>query len=234
MVPIVKQNRLAFVPNHPCYAGNIDQIFPRWEKQIKSFDGSRPLFLSAQGVSWKMGPNEIADLKQKLEKLSPGNIVVCRGDHFFALYNEANRLDFNLTLSPDMTVTSSPSSTKAACAADGSAAEKYMWISSGNDEKWIQFDFKTPYLINRYVVRHAEAAGLDGSLNTRGFKLEISDDGKSWKTVSQYRRNTEQITDTDLEPVPARLVRLVVTDPGKDKIARIGDVEIYGRRLAEK
>ena len=98
--PIVKQNRLAVIPNHPCYASNIDDIYTRWEKKIKTFDGSQPLFLAAQGKSWVMGPENIVRLKEKLEKLSPGNIVICRGDHFFSLYNEANHFDFNLTLSP--------------------------------------------------------------------------------------------------------------------------------------
>jgi hypothetical protein len=228
---VVKKEKMAFIPNFPCYAGNIDAIYQRWEKQIRNFDGTKPLFLTTQGVSWKMGPNEIADLKMKLEKLSPGNVVICRGDHFFTLFNEANRLDFNLTLSPGMEITSSQTSTQAAYAADGSAAGKYMWVSSGTGEKWIRFDFNGTFLINRYVVRHAEAAGMDAALNTRSFRLEVSNDGNSWETVSQYRHNADQITDTDLTPVKARFARLAITDPGKDKTARIGDVEIYGRRL---
>jgi hypothetical protein len=72
---------------------------------------------------------------------------------------------------------------------------------------------------------------MDAALNTRSFRLEVSNDGNSWETVNQYRHNADQITDTDLTPVKARFVRLVITDPGKDKTARIGDVEIYGRRL---
>ena len=29
-----------------------------------------------------MGPDNIVALKERLEALSPGNIVICRGDHF--------------------------------------------------------------------------------------------------------------------------------------------------------
>jgi hypothetical protein len=228
---IVKQNKLAFMPNHPCYASNIEDIYVRWEKKIKASDGSKPLFLAAQGESWKMGPENIVLLKEKLEKLSPGNIVICRGDHFFTLYNEANHLDFNLTLSPEMVVTSSSSATQAAFAADGTSSEGHQWISSGTGKKWIQFDFKETFIIDRYVVRHAGAGGMDVSLNTRSFKLEISDEGVTWQTVSQYRNNTDNVTDIDFVPVKARYVRLTILNAGKDNTARIGDVEIYGKQL---
>ena len=224
-----KQNRLAIIPNYPCYAGNIDAIYKKWEKQISAFDGSKPLFLTAQGVSWRMGPNDIAELKTKLEKLSPGNIIICRGDHFFSLYNEAHQMDFNLTLSPEMRITSSTTSTPASYAADGTPSEKHTWVSSGTGEKWIQFDLKDSFEINRYVIRHAGAGGLDAALNTRSFLLKVSADGKTWKTVSSYKNNTDDVTDIEIDPVRARYVRLNILDAGDDGIARIGDVEIYGR-----
>lgn len=228
---IVKQNRLAVIPNHPCYASNIDDIYTRWEKKIKNYDGSQPLFLAAQGKSWVMGPENIVRLKEKLEKLSPGNIVICRGDHFFSLYNEANHFDFNLTLSPGMVITSSNTATQASFAADGTPSGEHKWISSGNGKKWIEFDFNRSYLINRYVIRHAGADGMDASLNTRSFQLEVSNDKLNWEKVSQYNNNTDMVTDIDIKPVKARYVRLSILNAGSDKIARIGDVEIYGSAL---
>lgn len=228
---IVKQNKLAFMPNHPCYASNIEDIYVRWEKKIKAFDGTKPLFLAAQGESWKMGPENIVLLKEKLEKLSPGNIVICRGDHFFSLYNEANFHDFNLTLSPEMLVTSSSTATQAAYAADGTPSGEHKWISAGTGEKWIQFDFNDNFLINRYVIRHAGSDGMDASFNTRSFKLETSTDGATWETVSQYKNNTYNITDIDIDTVKVRYVRLTILDAGKDNTARIGEVEIYGKHL---
>lgn len=230
---IVKQNRLAVIPNHPCYASNIDDIFTRWEKKIKNFDGSQPLFLAAQGKSWVMGPENIVRLKEKLEKLSPGNIVICRGDHFFSLYNEANHFDFNLTLSPGMVITSSNTATHASFAADGTPSGEHKWISSGTGKKWIEFDFNSSYIINRYVIRHAGTDGMDVSLNTRSFQLEVSNDKLNWEKVSQYKNNTDMVTDIDIKPVKARYVRLTILNAGSDKIARIGDVEIYGSVLGQ-
>ena len=228
---IVKQNRLAVIPNHPCYASNIDDIYTRWEKKIKTFDGSQPLFLAAQGKSWVMGPENIVRLKEKLEKLSPGNIVICRGDHFFSLYNEANHFDFNLTLSPGMVITSSNTATQASFAADGTPSGEHKWISSGTGKKWIEFDFDRSYIINRYVIRHAGTDGMDASLNTRSFQLEVSNDKLNWEKVSQYKNNTDMVTDIDIKPVKGRYVRLNILNAGSDKIARIGDVEIYGSAI---
>ncbi|GAA4305132.1 discoidin domain-containing protein [Compostibacter hankyongensis] len=230
---VTKGGRLAFIPNRPGYAGNVDDIYKKWQQQIKTFDGSKPLFLAAQGISWKMGPKDIVRLKEKLEALSPGNIVICRGDHFFSLFNKAHQLDFNLTLSPEMEISSSPAATDAAYAADGTPSGKYKWVSSGNGAKWIRFDFKQPYRIDRYVIRHAGADGMDPAFNTRSFKIEVSTDGTSWKTVDRRSHNTDNVTDRDITPVTARYIRLSVLDTGKDKTARIGDIEIYGSRTMD-
>jgi hypothetical protein len=180
-----------------------------------------------------MGPKDIVRLKEKLEELSPGNIIICRGDHFFSLYNEAHHLDFNLTLCPDMKITSSSTSTKAAYAADGTPSGKYKWISSGTGAKWIGFDFKHTYLIDRYVIRHAGSDGMDPALNTKSFKLEVSSNNKSWKTVDFQGNNIDNITDINFAPVKARYVRLTILNAGRDDTARIGDVEIYGKSIAE-
>lgn len=228
----IQDHKLAFIPNLPCYANGIDVIYSFWKDTIAGFDGSQPVFLSAQGESWKMGPDNIVALKKRLEELSPGNIVICRGDHFFNLYNQANYLPFNLTLSPEMKITSSPATTKNAdVAADGTPSEGHIWISKkkGN-HAWIQFDFKDEYLINRYVVRHAGNAGLPEQLNTRSFSIEVSRDGKEWTRIDTQKENTASVTDVDIVPVNGRYVRLLIHDAGQDGIARIGDVEIYGCR----
>ena len=44
---------------------------------------------------WEMGPDNIVALKERFEALSPGNIVICRGDHFFNLYRKG-QTDFLL------------------------------------------------------------------------------------------------------------------------------------------
>ncbi len=229
---VMVQGRLAFIPNRPGYAGNIDGIYKEWEQQIKSFDGSKPVFLSAQGVSWRMGPKDIVRLKEELEKLSPGNIIICRGDHFFSLFNEAHHLDFNLTLAAETKISSSSTSTQAAYAADGTSSGKYQWVSSGTGEKWIQFDFKRTYIVDRYVIRHARTETADRAHNIPLFRLEVSADNIHWKAVDRQEGDTVNVKDTDISPVKARYVRLAVLHAGKDATVRIGDLEIYGKSIA--
>ena len=225
----IQDHSLPVIANLPCYANGVDVIYSFWQDTIAKFDGSKPIFLSAQGESWKMGPDNVVALKERLEKLSPGNIVICRGDHFFNLYRKANGIPFNLMLSPELQIKTSPSKTPSENVADGSVAEKQIWVSATNDGKaFIQFDFKDTYLINRYVIRHAGNAGLPDILDTRNFMLEVSNDGKEWSVVDRQYENTLSVTDVDIVPVKARYVRISISDSGKDHFARIADIEIYG------
>lgn len=225
----IQDHSLPVIANLPCYANGVDVIYSFWQDTIAKFDGSKPIFLSAQGESWKMGPDNVVALKERLEKLSPGNIVICRGDHFFNLYRKANGIPFNLMLSPELQIKTSPSKTPSENVADGSVAEKQIWVSATNDGKaFIQFDIKDTYLINRYVIRHAGNAGLPDILNTRNFMLEVSNDGKEWSVVDRQYENTLSVTDVDIVPVKARYVRISISDSGKDHFARIADIEIYG------
>ena len=195
----IKQNKLAFLPNYPCYAGSTDVFVNMNRDTIANFDGSHPVFLTAQGVSWRMGPDSLLVLKEKLEKLSPDNIVFCRGDHFFALYNEANHMDFNLMLSADMQTTS-------------------------NDKKWIRYDFRKVYKISRYVVRQTNNPSYD----IKDFTVKVSLDGKKWITVGKQIGNAFNVTDRDIAPVSARYVQIDRTNAGKGGIIQACNVEIFG------
>ena len=225
----VQDGRLPFIPNYPCYANGADVIADFFNRDIKDFTGAEPMFVSGQSTVWEAGPDKLIALMTKLDALSPGNVEIVRADHFFNLYCEAHHLPFDLTMTESMTVTSSAADTPAALAADGSPSEPNMWVSSTADGKgWVQCDFGEPYLISRYVVRHAQAAGLGRELNTRDFTVETSLDGNIWTLAGTYTANTEAVTDAAIDPVEARYVRVSVTDAGADGIARIGDIEVYG------
>ncbi len=229
--PAVQDGRLPFVPNYACYCNGVDVLTEYFNRDIKNFDGLKPMFVSGQVSVWDAGPDKLAELPNRLEALSPGNVKIVRADHFFNMYCEANHLPFDLTMTESMQVTSSASKTGAAVAADGSPSEANMWISSTTDGKgWIQCDFGEPYQISRYVVRHAQAAGLGCELNTRDFTVETSLDGKSWTSAGTHVGNIAAVTDAAITPVSARYLRVSVTDAGADGVARIGDIEVYGSR----
>ena len=187
------------------------------------------MFVTGQAEVWKLGPDKLIELKDRLNALSPGNVNIVRADHWFSYYNEARHLPFNLAMLQDMEVTSSPARTNVNYAANGSPSEGYMWISKTSaGTGWVQLDFKEPYQISRYVVRHAEAAGMDPELNSRDFTVETSLDGETWTTVGSHAGNVSAVTDASITPVEARYVRVNVTNAGSDGFARIGDIEVYG------
>jgi hypothetical protein len=223
-------NRLAIIPNRPCYVNNVNAIVENWKDTISAYTGTEPVFLSAQGVSWRIGPQDIVDLKNKLEALKPGKIEICRGDHFFALYNEANDLPYNLTLSGHVKISATSSEQDADHISDGSCAPDYQWIASTKGKQSIVFDFQGLYKINRYVIRHAGYSGEMSSLNSRNFRIELSKNGSDWTTVDRQYGNKSDVSDIDIPETEARFARITITDPGKDGIVRIGDIEIYGRK----
>lgn len=225
----VQSGWLPIVPLYPCYANSVDVITDFFNRDIKKFTGTKPMFVSGQVTVWDVGPDKLVALKNKLDALAPDNVNIVRADHWFSYYNEANHLPFNLTLLQDMVVTSSPANTDASYAADGSPSEQYMWVSKAADGTgWVQLDFQEPFLINRYVVRHAESAGLAPQLNNRNFTIETSLDGETWTTVGTHTANTSPVTEASISPTEARFLRMNVTHAGTDGIVRIGDIEVYG------
>lgn len=225
----VQSGWLTIAPQYPCYRGDIDGITDFFNRDIKNFKGTAPMFVTGQADVWNLGPDKLIALKDRLDALSPGNVKIVRADHWFSYYNEAHHLPFNITLLQDMEITSSQAKTSVKYAADGSPSEGYIWISQTTDGTgWVQLDFKEPYQISRYVVRHAEAAGLDPQLNSRDFTVETSLDGETWTTVGTHVGNTVPVTDASITPVEARYVRVNVTNGGTDGYVRIGDIEVYG------
>ena len=91
-------------------------------------------------------------------------------------------------------------------------------------------DFKETYTISRYVVRHAEAGGLDPRFNNRDYTVETSLDGETWQTVGIHQGNTSPVNDETITPVEARYVRVSVTSSGSDNYVRIADIEVYGAK----
>lgn len=224
--------RLAYVPFSPDYAPSSESVRDHWKGDINKFNGTAPVFVTGQVSVWDAGPDKLASLPGLVDALSPGNVLIVRADHWFSYYCEANRLPFNLCMLQNAVVTSSPVKTKVEYATNGTPSDGYMWISSEtNGTAWVQMDFQENFKISRYVIRHAEAGGLEPQLNTRDFTVEVSLDGQDWTTIGTYTDNLAPVTEASLATtVTARYVRVNVTNGGADGIVRIGDIEIYGAR----
>jgi hypothetical protein len=60
--------------------------------------------------------------------------------------------------------------------------------------------------------------------------VQASVGGESWKTIDTVRGNREDVIDLDLDPVNAMYLKITVEDAGGDRTARIGEVEVFGKR----
>ena len=58
----------------------------------------------------------------------------------------------------------------------------------------------------------------------------MSQDGSKWIIVDRQSFNECDVTDVDISPMTARYVRFMILESGADGTARIGDIEIYGRK----
>jgi menaquinone-dependent protoporphyrinogen IX oxidase len=106
------------------------------------------------------------------------------------------------------------------------------WVNpSANGWKWLAVDLGSTQSIGRYVVKHAEAGGLDATLNTRDFTLQSSDNDKQWTNRDSVVGNGSAVTDRAVSPFTARYVRLLITKPVADtvteKTARVYELEVY-------
>ena len=228
VTPSIENNRLRFDRLLQPYTDNYTAIRDTLNSQINSWNGTSPLFLSTQVTIWgEMKPNRIVDLCNELNAQHPGKLEFVRADHYFNLFNEANNLPFNLSMSPQTSVTSSGGGGNPALATDGSAYS--VWTSGSSGQRSLTFDFGGLYNLHRYVIRHAGDTGLSRSLNTRDYRVKVSADGNFWSTIDTCGGNEANVTDVEFPLVTARYLRIIVDYPGASSIARIADVEIFGR-----
>jgi hypothetical protein len=211
------------------YVGTLSHFRASLEKELGHWDKKSPLFLAYQASIWgEMKPDRIVEFVREVNERFPDTVKFVRADHYFNLYNEAHGLPFNLVLSATTQVHGGDPSRSPELVADGTPVS--LWTASEDGQKWLRFDFKEVYRITRYLIRHAGAGGMGRDLNTRDYTVQASVDGESWKSIDSVRGNREDVTDVDLDPVNARYLKITVEDAGGDRAARIGEVEVFGKR----
>ena len=107
-------------------------------------------------------------------------------------------------------------------AVDGDPATR--WIASGPGEKWLAVDLGAPKNISRWVIRAASSADGKPEQNLADFKLQRSDDGRTWSDVDSVADNRSGIVDRVVAPFTAKQVRVLISKETRkpaDKTARI-------------
>ena len=212
---------------------NIGNIINDAVKYLK-YDGNKPVFVATQVSVW--GYHNIGDVVELEKYLSEyyediyGKDVVefVRADHFYNLYYEANNLPEDITLKSELTATATSNSDKAMLTTDGTCYGESIWTAETEGAQSVTYSLGKAYKVNEIAVYHAETNGLDASLNTKSFTVEVSSDNANWKKVAEVSGNTESWSDVQFKATKASYVRITINDAGSDNIARIADVDIYG------
>lgn len=198
------------------------------------YNGNAPVFVGTQVSVWAFhNINDVVYLEEHLsdyyENIYGKDVVeFVRADHFYNLYYEAKKLPQDVTLKASLTAQATSNSADARLTADGTCYGDSIWTASEEGEQSITYSLGKTYCVNEISLYHAETNGLDAALNTKAFKVEVSQDGKSWTTAATVSGNTENRSNVSLCGIKGAYVRVTVTEPGADGIARIADIDIYG------
>jgi chitinase len=108
----------------------------------------------------------------------------------------------------------------------GGSTDKFCTVAKS---EWLQVDLGASYPIGSFEVSHASAGGEPSSYNTRAFTIDVSANGKSWKTAVRVTANTAGVSTHPVSGVSGRYVRLRITTPtqGTDPAARIYELKVF-------
>lgn len=94
-----------------------------------------------------------------------------------------------LSLNADTEASSFVNSTEAPeFAVNGSLDDK--WCAVGDAPHDITVDLGSRYMISEVYKAHAEAGGENADMNTRAYKIEVSEDGKEFTQVTRVLNNS--------------------------------------------
>ncbi|WP_165452496.1 cadherin-like beta sandwich domain-containing protein [Paenibacillus thalictri] len=124
----------------------------------------------------------------------------------------------------------------ASGAVDGSIAPTARWYCSvgiSGEPMWLQVDLGTTYRVDSYSLTGMGqlGGGWDASLNPRSFRLQKSNDAKSWTDVDTVTGNNESIvTRGQFSPFDSRYVRVYIDQGNQtnNMWASIMELQVFG------
>lgn len=113
-------------------------------------------------------------------------------------------------------------------AVDGDSKKK--WCATGTPPHELTIDLGSVNRVSEVVIQHAQAGGEGADMNTKAYRILVSEDGKNYQEVVNVTRNAQGQTKDTFAPVKARYVKLDITKPtqGSDTAARIYEVQVFG------
>ncbi|WP_407272773.1 GH92 family glycosyl hydrolase [Radiobacillus sp. PE A8.2] len=138
---------------------------------------------------------------------------------------------WNVALHAEATATGQCNQNEAASfAVDGKTDTKWC-DNSVAANKWLALDLGKEYNINKWKVKNAgiNESGMYPFWNTKDFRLQKSDDGKTWVEVDVVSNNVQTIVERYVPTFTARYVRFYVDKAAYDNnTVRLYEFEVYG------
>ncbi|MBN3524389.1 endo-beta-N-acetylglucosaminidase [Paenibacillus apiarius] len=161
---------------------------------------------------------------------------VQRQEQFIRVTRDEVALARNLALDKKVTASSFVSDGEAPqFAVDGKVTDNSKWcaVYTSKDKfpHWMVVDLGKDAKLSKFIIHHAESGGEGPSLNTRGFKIQLSNDGENWTDAVTVTDNSSAVSTHQIPLTNARYVKLITTQPSQtwaDVAARIYEFEVHG------
>jgi hypothetical protein len=141
---------------------------------------------------------------------------------------EAFRLNFNpsnLAYGKKAVASTSTELRDASLVTDGGAGSR--WESEYADPQWIYVDLGKKEKIEKVILKWEVARAKE-------YELQISDDGKKWKTIHKENNSDGNKDEIKMKPVEARFVKVQCISRATNFGYSLYEVEIYGKQHEEK
>lgn len=191
------------VPEADIISDNLGNITIKYEKE-----GVYPVTMTAKNISGEDVKIEeglitvTSKLKGELKDISLGKTATASG---FTNENEAPQF-----------------------ALDGIDTTK--WCAVGNGPHNITIDLGENKNLSAIKIKHAGAGGESSEMNTKAYRVEVSEDGNNFKEIVNVGNNTKDETIDAFKVTKGRYVRIIVdkATQGADSAARIYGIEVLG------
>ena len=155
--------------------------------------------------------------------------TINKKEDFIVVSNQAEGGLVNLALNKEAKANAQVNENEGAkFAFDGKLDSK--WCALGENSNWIEVDLGKDTMIKELRMSHAEAGGEARSMNTSEYKVEVSNDGSTWRQIKDIKGNTNAVSRDDLNYELARYVRVSVnkSEQGTGGATRIYEIEVLG------
>lgn len=209
------------------YAGSFSHAYRSVIEKIEHWDGASPLFLSYQANIWQeLKPDRIVRLQHAITDKYPDKVNFVRADHYFNLYNEANGLPWNLSMSTKTQVNANCNEKDLSHVTDGSTST--VWNVTRVQNAALQFDFGEQYAVSRLHIQTPRPSieGNDSAHEEFTMTIECSVNGSDWIPLETFDNTMNSVVKIS----PARtlqFLRMSLTDQD----ATISEIEVFGSRL---